>query len=134
PGYIGACRLRRLHLHRLVPARFGHAGHGPWLLRPSWQQMPERGLSKWKFRLYGTGEWRLECATPGQWLGKLFRYRPPIMCQVLLLQMGPGGRRGQFCVRAGRWLLPDDRKSTRLNSSHVSISYAVFCLKKKNKI
>src|SRR5690349_22225856 len=27
-----------------------------------------------------------------------------------------------------------DRKSTRLNSSHVEISYAVFCLKKKNKI
>src|SRR5699024_11658513 len=29
---------------------------------------------------------------------------------------------------------PKDRKSTRLNSSHVSISYAVFCLKKKNII
>src|SRR5439155_9911316 len=28
---------------------------------------------------------------------------------------------------------PGDRKSTRLNSSHVAISYAVFCLKKKNK-
>src|SRR5699024_11491985 len=27
-----------------------------------------------------------------------------------------------------------DRKSTRLNSSHVSISYAVFCLKKKREI
>src|SRR5690348_17917897 len=27
--------------------------------------------------------------------------------------------------------LPEDRKSTRLNSSHPSISYAVFCLKKK---
>src|SRR5438309_4419541 len=27
-----------------------------------------------------------------------------------------------------------DRKSTRLNSSHSSISYAVFCLKKKNRI
>src|SRR5437870_3378610 len=27
-----------------------------------------------------------------------------------------------------------DRKSTRLNSSHVAISYAVFCLKKKKKI
>src|SRR5699024_11412560 len=27
-----------------------------------------------------------------------------------------------------------DRKSTRLNSSHVSISYVVFCLKKKNKL
>src|SRR5690625_6570948 len=26
---------------------------------------------------------------------------------------------------------PEDRKSTRLNSSHVAISYAVFCLKKK---
>src|SRR3989442_10710314 len=29
--------------------------------------------------------------------------------------------------------LSPDRKSTRLNSSHVRISYAVFCLKKKNK-
>src|SRR5690242_21034615 len=28
---------------------------------------------------------------------------------------------------------PADRKSTRLNSSHMSISYAVFCLKKKKK-
>src|SRR2546426_4553552 len=28
---------------------------------------------------------------------------------------------------------PRDRKSTRLNSSHLVISYAVFCLKKKNK-
>src|SRR5207302_6652773 len=28
---------------------------------------------------------------------------------------------------------PEDRKSTRLNSSHVKISYAVFCLKKKKK-
>src|SRR5699024_9030502 len=30
-----------------------------------------------------------------------------------------------------KWIEPEDRKSTRLNSSHVSISYAVFCLKKK---
>src|SRR5437870_11325538 len=29
--------------------------------------------------------------------------------------------------------LPGDRKSTRLNSSHVAISYAIFCLKKKKK-
>src|SRR5256885_7619621 len=41
--------------------------------------------------------------------------------------------------RAGRWERPprsrrEDRKSTRLNSSHLVISYAVFCLKKKNKI
>src|SRR5438067_9275810 len=44
-----------------------------------------------------------------------------------------------FLALAGAvvWILSldvaEDRKSTRLNSSHVSISYAVFCLKKKNK-
>src|SRR5437899_10168356 len=35
--------------------------------------------------------------------------------------------------RANRKLYGKDRKSTRLNSSHLGISYAVFCLKKKNK-
>src|SRR5690349_23188413 len=37
------------------------------------------------------------------------------------------------CARAsvGRTATRPDRKSTRLNSSHVEISYAVFCLKKK---
>src|SRR3989442_10495159 len=34
----------------------------------------------------------------------------------------------------GSRLLQRDRKSTRLNSSHVRISYAVFCLKKKKRI
>src|SRR2546426_3436812 len=33
-----------------------------------------------------------------------------------------------------RGLADRDRKSTRLNSSHLVISYAVFCLKKKNKL
>src|SRR5437899_3881443 len=33
--------------------------------------------------------------------------------------------------KAGERLLEADRKSTRLNSSHLGISYAVFCLKKK---
>src|SRR2546422_4850493 len=32
-----------------------------------------------------------------------------------------------------KWGTREDRKSTRLNSSHGYISYAVFCLKKKNK-
>src|SRR5205814_9533442 len=40
----------------------------------------------------------------------------------------PGKRRSKSCASAS-----EDRKSTRLNFSHVSISYAVFCLKKKNK-
>src|SRR2546429_3115822 len=34
-------------------------------------------------------------------------------------------------VQVGRWIPRRDRKSTRLNSSHGYISYAVFCLKKK---
>src|SRR5690606_41583023 len=36
-------------------------------------------------------------------------------------------------VRAAGGSYAEDRKSTRLNSSHVKISYAVFCLKKKNR-
>src|SRR2546421_8346551 len=42
---------------------------------------------------------------------------------------GPDGRVGAAMMRFG----VGDRKSTRLNSSHDQISYAVFCLKKKKK-
>src|SRR5689334_24700298 len=74
---------------------------------------------------------------------------------TLLLRQGPSGRRpvgpliryaGRGAALAGlagmggaRWAGERglegarDRKSTRLNSSHSSISYAVFCLKKKKK-
>src|SRR5471030_2584271 len=41
-------------------------------------------------------------------------------------------RSGQRLQRIGRNGHTQDRKSTRLNSSHLGISYAVFCLKKKN--
>src|SRR2546430_13244803 len=40
---------------------------------------------------------------------------------------------GIFFLEISPSLLDRDRKSTRLNSSHSQISYAVFCLKKKNK-
>src|SRR5690606_41280844 len=44
------------------------------------------------------------------------------------------GLRRTTSPEPGQALLGDaDRKSTRLNSSHVKISYAVFCLKKKKK-
>src|SRR5262245_66490460 len=43
-------------------------------------------------------------------------------------QVGPAGE--PLVERLSRWA--EDRKSTRLNSSHLGISYAVFCLKKKN--
>src|SRR3712207_7698536 len=45
-----------------------------------------------------------------------------------LFVIAVGGRKGPKCRAAPR----SDRKSTRLNSSHANISYAVFCLKKKN--
>src|SRR5690606_40707593 len=48
----------------------------------------------------------------------------------LKAQLAP---RAGFPLKQGQLDLALDRKSTRLNSSHVKISYAVFCLKKKNK-
>src|SRR6266480_7256521 len=60
--------------------------------------------------------------------------RPPrstLFPYTTLFRSRPGHRGGLgACVQ--RPSPPDrDRKSTRLNSSHMSISYAVFCLKKK---
>src|SRR5437868_12478282 len=43
------------------------------------------------------------------------------------------GRYGVYLHEKRGAIAGQDRKSTRLNSSHVSISYAVFCLKKKKK-
>src|SRR5690625_6814237 len=44
-----------------------------------------------------------------------------------------GQKSEQYSGVQGLLFEEEDRKSTRLNSSHVAISYAVFCLKKKNK-
>src|SRR3712207_7116145 len=38
-----------------------------------------------------------------------------------------------YLAQGGVEVACEDRKSTRLNSSHANISYAVFCLKKKNR-
>src|SRR5215467_15469694 len=61
--------------------------------------------------------------------------RPPrstLFPYTTLFRSRPHRRRGQF-VRPPRPLIERrlDRKSTRLNSSHLVMSYAVFCLKKK---
>src|SRR5260221_10864846 len=46
----------------------------------------------------------------------------------------PSGLSGHNYMIFAKWTNPEtDRKSTRLNSSHTVISYAVFCLKKKKK-
>src|SRR5690242_21574472 len=54
-------------------------------------------------------------------------FRSPAISQALH-RRGHPGHADRDDVAAG-----EDRKSTRLNSSHMSISYAVFCLKKKKK-
>src|SRR5215203_6605879 len=50
---------------------------------------------------------------------------------ALPISRPPCSRRSSGARRARRSRWPGDRKSTRLNSSHANISYAVFCLKKK---
>src|SRR2546426_2552247 len=47
---------------------------------------------------------------------------------------GLGPARASRVAAPGRRHLQRDRKSTRLNSSHLVISYAVFCLKKKKEV
>src|SRR3989454_4113666 len=62
------------------------------------------------------------------------RHRFPRVC--VLVQGSLGAREGEPGARALGILrdqLLADRKSTRLNSSHLVISYAVFCLKKKKQ-
>src|SRR3712207_8001139 len=50
----------------------------------------------------------------------------------LLEHERPGHGRERVAAVGVRGMAEIDRKSTRLNSSHANISYAVFCLKKKN--
>src|SRR5689334_25316698 len=52
---------------------------------------------------------------------------------TLFRSRGSGRAPARDGAQDGRGNAPEDRKSTRLNSSHSSISYAVFCLKKKKK-
>src|SRR5436309_6321755 len=51
----------------------------------------------------------------------------------LRVRRGRDQPHGQHAAVQARVRTHRDRKSTRLNSSHVKISYAVFCLKKKKK-
>src|SRR5690606_41886785 len=64
--------------------------------------------------------------------GMIFDATPPLNCvtEITPVSSGLSERLTSDCTPCTK-----DRKSTRLNSSHVKISYAVFCLKKKkNKI
>src|SRR5438874_13510934 len=61
----------------------------------------------------------------------LFRSLPRSMARVVPSTMSPTYVQLRDCEPSPRSPKGADRKSTRLNSSHVEISYAVFCLKKK---
>src|SRR5690606_39579663 len=56
------------------------------------------------------------------------RIKPASVVVTRASMLGPDSSASPFSTGAG-----SDRKSTRLNSSHVKSSYAVFCLKKKKK-
>src|SRR5438874_5834549 len=73
----------------------------------------------------------------------LFRSCEGVDCEIAAIKVLPQDaatnvrQRGRSVIRLGargrNIHFETDRKSTRLNSSHVEISYAVFCLKKKKK-
>src|SRR5690606_40705252 len=54
-------------------------------------------------------------------------------CRRLVAALGKAGFLAHVVPEGYGGPQPTDRKSTRLNSSHVKISYAVFCLKKKSE-
>src|SRR3712207_7051147 len=77
------------------------------------------------FRSINDGRWHHVAATRSQASGKL-----QVFVDGKLEATGTGGKQSLTAppgLAVGR-----DRKSTRLNSSHANISYAVFCLKKNN--
>src|SRR5690606_41996374 len=87
-------------LFRSTDAAFGQCGHDR-----TWQSQISEGAGVFDGTCRGRVERGLECAG------------------------GVGPRRGRRTPTLGV-ARGSDRKSTRLNSSHVKISYAVFCLKK----
>src|SRR3712207_8275259 len=62
----------------------------------------------------------------------LFRSDQQVEGDVPALCVGGRGEEQRAGQRDGDHRVAGDRKSTRLNSSHANISYAVFCLKKKS--
>src|SRR5690625_6068956 len=81
---------------------------------------PRHGRGKGKTTGYGHRSWRPH--RPGRQVDMIHH--------VLVYGTLRRGGSNHALLTSARFLR--DRKSTRLNSSHVAISYAVFCLKKKN--
>src|SRR5690625_4807705 len=117
-GGSTALHLRRAGLEVTV-VEAGQAGAGAswgnagWLTPESAPPLPEPSILK-------TGVKALLSASSPLYV--------PIRADLNLLRFLTGFLRHST---AKQWRKGIDRKSTRLNSSHVAISYAVFCLKKK---
>src|ERR1039457_4010309 len=101
---------------------------------PNWLVLPFMvagvAVSGWQHGWHGIGQ-----SLSGLGLGAL-------LFGILCWMGGMGMGEVKLCAAIGAWIGPSqllvalvltglDRKSTRLNSSHLVISYAVFCLKKK---
>src|SRR3712207_7739293 len=84
------------------------------------------------FRSLTQGAGRLRLAQLDQGQGEAGRRQEGD--RVVRAEHPAAALQGVVTQGASRLRLAQDRKSTRLNSSHANISYAVFCLKKKNKI
>src|SRR5437773_6807282 len=137
-----------------LPVQLEHRGHDR-ALRPRSRVSVADDLSL--FRIPENGDIEIHrllgpAVEPQEWGDFLHRERPASRESSAWLSASPAGlRRAHACrptsggrtgPRAGRSGRPrtgrlrassPDRKSTRLNSSHITISYAVFCLKKKKK-
>src|SRR5688572_4298697 len=98
------------------------SGARPWSSRSSWSSWISTGLTP-RPRLFFLVSRRPPSST-------LFPYTTLFRSQRLLTVGHPDVP--QVPRRTRRAAVQQDRKSTRLNSSHSQISYAVFCLKKKN--
>src|SRR5207244_9864798 len=114
-GRRGGGRPDRVSFLRLRPPSLAGAGEG--------DRRGAAGPPEDRRRVYRRGAGRGAAAR------RVRRPRPaaPARLGAGRLRGGPSGDEG--AEGQGR----PDRKSTRLNSSHQIISYAVFCLKKKNK-
>src|SRR5687768_17883149 len=92
------------------------------------RQPPRSTLFPYTTLFRSAMEWISENQLPdGSWGAKdIFHYHDRVICTLAaMIALTHRGRRARDKNQ--------DRKSTRLNSSHGYISYAVFCLKKKKK-